>query len=138
MRNTTQAGIAVVGAGAITGNIDRTRVENCGGTTFAGIAVDDASSKITATNCIASNCGIGFFLGTTAALNLESCTAVNNTTGLQSTSTGKMRISNCNVSANGTGVSFSSNAVVTSYGNNHINGNTAGDTLPVSSTTAPQ
>ena len=138
VRNTTQTGIVILGAGGISGNIDRTRFENCGGTTFAGLSVDNASSKVTATECVANACGIGFFVNGGAALNLESCTAANNTTGLASTSTGKMRLSNCNVTANGTGVSFASNAVVLSYGNNHISGNTAGDTLPAASTTNPQ
>jgi len=138
VRNTTQTGVVVLGTGGISGNIDRTRFINCGGSTFAGLSVDNASSKITATDCVANTCGIGFFVNGGAALNLESCTAANNSIGLQSLSTGKMRLSNCNVTANGTGVSFASNAVVLSYGNNHISGNTAGDTLPAASTTNPQ
>jgi len=139
-RNNGQAGIALLGTN-VKGSVDRTRIENNGGSTFAGFAVDGPGQQISVSNSIASGNGIGFFLNNTSSLSLESCVAVGNTTGLQSTSSGagnKMRMSNVNVTNNGTGVSFASNAVVTSYGNNHIDGNGAGNALPVGSAIGPQ
>jgi hypothetical protein len=138
-RNCGQAGIALLGTN-VTGSIDRTRMELNGGVTFAGLAVDCPGQKISVSKSVASGNGIGFFLNNTSSLSLESCVAVGNTTGLQSTSSGggKMRMSNVNVTNNGTGVSFASNAVVTSYGNNHIDGNNAGNALPVGSAIGPQ
>jgi hypothetical protein len=140
IRNNGQAGVAVLGSG-VTGAIDNTRFELNGGTTFAGLAVDGSGHKIAVSNSVASSNGIGFFLNSTSSLSLESSSAVSNNVGLQSTSSGganKMRLSNVNVTNNTTGVSFASNAVVTSYGNNHINGNTAGDALPAGSVVGPQ
>jgi hypothetical protein len=140
IRNNAQAGIAVLGTN-VTGAIDNTRIELNGGSSFAGLAADGTNIKLAVSNSLASGNGIGFFLNGSSAMSIESSSAVGNTTGLQSTSSGglnKMRLSNVNVTNNGTGVNFASNAVVTSYGNNHIDGNSAGNTLPAASTVAPQ
>jgi hypothetical protein len=139
-RNCGQAGIALLGTNVI-GSIDRTRMElNGPGTAFAGLAVDGPGQKISVSNSVSSGNGAGFFVNNTSNLSLESCMVVGNTTGLLSTTTApnKMRISNVSVTGNGTGVNFASNAVVTSFGNNHIDGNTAGNTLPVGSAIGPQ
>jgi hypothetical protein len=139
-RNNGTNGMAFLGTN-VTGSIDRTRIELNGVSGgLAGVAVDGPGQKISISNSVASGNGIGFFVSNTSNLSLESCVAAGNTIGLQSTTTApnKMRISNVSVTGNGTGVSFASNAVVTSFGNNHIDGNNAGNALPVGSAIGPQ
>lgn len=129
IRNTNQGAIVVLGG--VTATIDHTRIENCGGTTFAGISIDGAGAKATVSNSQVWGCGFGVYAHNTAAVNLESCTLVNNTTGLFSDNSGGavvVRISNCNISGNGTGVNNPGGATnLKTYGNNHIDGNTAGN-----------
>ena len=118
------------GASAILGFIDRcTITANSSSGVLAG-----AGSRVAVTNSLVSgNPGNGLFSNFTAALagpalNVDDCVVVANGTGLNADAGAFMAISNLFVTTNTTGLT--GGGTWTTFGNNQINGNGAGNTVP--------
>ena len=109
------------------------RIDTTGNTNVAGVNVTiDGGSVSGNANGVVVNGPAGT---TTSNVLLVNSTVNNNTTNgiLASGTLARIRVGNTSITGNGTGVAFGGGAIVNTYGNNYLNGNTVADgtfTLP--------
>jgi parallel beta helix pectate lyase-like protein len=123
-----QFGIFMVPNGALTGQVHATltnvRLERNGN---AGLGLTGGAKASVSRSSASGNVSFGFYVDTVGGeLNLTESQAVANGQGVSALGGGTARLSNVLVSANAFGI----NGNVLSYGNNRIDGNTAGNGPP--------
>jgi hypothetical protein len=123
-------------AGTFTGVLDHVTMQNNG--TDGGLSVTSFGQtyNITVTDSVIANNAYGITAlvsaGGAATIFVRNSTIVNNThDGLSATGTGAtIRVTRSTITGNGIGWEISSSGVVSSFNDNNILGNTAGNTIP--------
>jgi hypothetical protein len=128
IKNNSGSGAVMIpsGAAVIKATFEHCQFENNGS---AGIALEP-NVDATANNCTSvENAGAGFFAegNATANLNLQNCIASHNGQGITANTNAVVRVSNTQVTNNGTGLNNTAGGQISSYGNNNVTANGAGN-----------
>jgi hypothetical protein len=133
-------GISIVptGSGTTTGVLDLVQIENNANEGLLA-STNTQTIKMTVTDSVSSdNTNVGIYAqslgGTPVTIMVRNSTSANNGgDGLEAQGTGaSIRVTRSTITGNGTGWETSSSGVVTSYGDNNIDGNAGGNSAPPS------
>src|SRR5262245_44828443 len=121
IRNNTNIGVYIAGAGLINAVIEKTTVENQIHGLFAG-----ANARVTTRGSVYSgNSNSGIVAQGGGEVNVDSCIVTNNSSvGLYSGPGGILRVANSFISANNTGVFTFGSGIAATFFDNKLQGNT--------------